>query len=136
MQSNDERNYVWVFKGTRIILRGKEIYCVHMEQRKTYVHTHNSIYRIGGSLKEAQKKLDGLPMVRIHNAYLVHLDHLESISVKGAVLKNGSSLPVSESHWKHVRETVESYYRCGRDRIKYKEKGQNYKKNTMLDKNS
>ena len=49
-------------------------------------------------------------MVKTHNAYLVHLDYLESISIRGAVLKNGVCIPVSENRWKKVRETVEKYY--------------------------
>ncbi|MCI8866225.1 MAG: LytTR family transcriptional regulator [Lachnospiraceae bacterium] len=110
MGQGSEKNYVWVFKGERIILKGKDICYVHTEQRKIFVHTYQKTYRVGGSLKEEEEKLKDLPMVKTHNAYLVHLDYLESISIRGAVLKNGVCIPVSENRWKKVRETVEKYY--------------------------
>ena len=101
---------VWVFKGERIILKGQDICYVHTEQRKIFIHTRQRTYRVGGNLKDEVEKLKDLPMIKTHNAYLVHLDYLESISARGAILKNGICLPVSENRWKKVRETVERYY--------------------------
>ena len=108
-QQKEERNYVWIFRGERIILKGKDICYVHTEQRKTFLHTRRKVYRIGGSLKEAEEKLGNLPLVRTHNAYLIHLDFLEAVSIRGAVLKDGTCLPVTENRWKKVREIVEDY---------------------------
>lgn len=109
-QQENRKNYVWVFKGERIILKETDICYVHTEQRKTFVHTGQKVYRISGSLREAEDKLKDLPLVKTHNAYLVHLDFLESVSVRGAFLKDGTWIPVSENRWKRVREAVEKYY--------------------------
>lgn len=109
MSTEGERLYVWVFRGERIILRGSDICYVHLERRKLYVHTPRKTYRVGGSIKEAAELLHNLPMVRTHYAYLVNLDYLESISVKGAILKNSEYIPVSESFWRQARCEVERY---------------------------
>ncbi len=105
-----EKNYVWTFKGERIILKGKEICYVHTEQRKLYLHTRKRDYRIGGTLKEAAEKLRDLPMVKTHSSYLVHLDCLETISAQQAVLKNGVTIPVSERCWRQARELIERHF--------------------------
>ncbi len=105
----DEQNYVWAFKGERIILKGKEIWYVHTEQRKLFVHTRNSSYQVGGNLKGAVELLKELPMVKTHSAYLVRLDCLEAISVHHAILKNGETLPVSERCWRLIRPIIEEW---------------------------
>ncbi len=109
-QDANEKNYVWTFKGKRIILKGKDIWYVHTEQRKLFIHTCSKSYRVGGNLKEAVELLRDLPMVKTHSAYLVHLDYLEMISAHQAVLKNGTALPVSERCWKLARPVIEGYY--------------------------
>ena len=42
-QQKEERNYVWIFRGERIILKGKDICYVHTEQRKTFLHTRRKV---------------------------------------------------------------------------------------------
>lgn len=111
----NEKIYVWTFRGERIILKGKDIWYVHTEQRKLFIHTHSKSYRIGGNLKEAVERLKGLPMVKTHSAYLVHLDCLESINAHCARLKNGVSIPVSERCWKQARPVIEEYYMRGEE---------------------
>lgn len=116
MKRSDERwaaneaHFMWIFRGERIILKGKDIAYVHIEQRRVYVHTDQHTYRVGGCLRDTVEKLKGLPMVKTHSSYLVHLGHLERIGAHKAVLKNGEELPVSERCWKLVKLMVEQYY--------------------------
>jgi len=105
-----ERNYVWIFKGETIILKGKEIWYVHTEQRKLFVHTRSKSYRVGGNMKGAVAFLKDLPMIKTHASYLVRLDCLESVNGHRALLKNGAALPVSEHCWKELRPLLERYY--------------------------
>lgn len=109
MSAAREMVYVWVFKGERIILRGSDICYVHLERRKLFVHTPRKTYRISGTLKEAIERLHNLPMVRTHYAYLVNMDYLESISARGAILKDSEQIPVSENFWRQARREVEEY---------------------------
>jgi hypothetical protein len=110
-KSKKEQYFFWIFKGVRIILRGSEIWYVSCEQGKTLVHTRNRVYQIGGPLKEEVRKLQELPMVKVHNSFLVNMDKLEVISAKGAMLKNQVSIPVSRGCWGTARVTIEAYYR-------------------------
>lgn len=114
-QKANAKNYIWSYCGERIILRGRDILYAHIEQRKVYVHTRNMIYRVGGTLKETQERLEGLPVIRTHAAYLVHMDHLQRINRSMAVLKNGEQIPVSKNCWKQVKQSVEEYFGQRRD---------------------
>ena len=65
---------------------------MHMDQRKTFVHTCRREYRVSGNLKAAEEMLKELPIVKTHNAFLVHMDFLESVSdPEGRDLDSGQS---------------------------------------------
>ncbi len=106
-----DRVYLWRFRGEDIIVPGSDIIYLHTEQRKVYIHTVHGVYRIGGTMKAAVKKVEDLPMIKTHASYLVHLDYLQRISRRDAVLKNGEKLPVSARCWSRVRPVVEAYIR-------------------------
>ena len=114
-KSKKESYFFWTFKGTRIFLRGSEIWYVSTEQGKTLIHTRSQVYQIGGSMREEALKLRELPMVKVHNSFLVNMDKLEVISAKGATLKNQVYIPVSRGCWGAAREIIDNYYRekCG-----------------------
>ncbi len=105
--------YMWKFKGRIVVLKGREIIYVHVEQRKIYIHaTRSRTYCIGGSLKETERKLKDLPMVKTHNSFLVHLNYLECIDASQAVLKGGLKVPVSENCWSNMKTVLESHFGC------------------------
>ncbi len=133
MRQKRDKNYVWVFKGERIILRGQDICYVHMDQRKTFVHTCRREYRVSGNLKAVEEMLKELPIVKTHNAFLVHMDFLESVSIRGAILKDGTLIPVSQNRWKQVREIVEEYYQeCLRNRDEIQKQNIKLQKNAYI----
>ncbi len=109
-QKANGKDFIWTFRGERIILKGRDITYVHTEQRKVYVHTNKNTYRVSGNLKGVVSLLKDLPMVKTHSSYLVHMDHLEKISAHRAVLKNGEELPVSDRCWQLARPVIEQYY--------------------------
>lgn len=116
MEKNAKEHYfVWIFKGMRIFLRGSEIWYVSTEQGRTLLHTRNQVYQIGGPMREEAQKLQALPMVKVHNSFLVNMDKLEVISAKGATLKNHERIPVSRGCWMSARMIIDDYYKqkCG-----------------------
>lgn len=116
MEKNAKEQYfVWIFKGMRIFLRGSEIWYVSSEQGRTLLHTRNQVYQVSGPMREEARKLQELPMVRIHNSFLVNMDKLEVISAKGAMLKNHEQIPVSRGCWGSARLIIDDYYsrKCG-----------------------
>lgn len=100
---------IWEYKGYVIKLSVEEIYCICKEGRKTYLYTRSRVYRIGSTLKEEEALLRGFPFTRTHNAYLVHLKHLECIGRQEAVLRNGIKVPVSEQREKKVKQQLKDY---------------------------
>lgn len=105
-KNNKGGGFVWEHKGRLLQLYGNEIYYLHSQQRKLFVHTAKNVYEIGGKLDEEEEHLKRLPMVRTHYSYLVHLRYLEQISGREATLKNGERIPVSERRRKQVYEKI------------------------------
>lgn len=97
---------MWEYKGRLLQLYGNEIYYLHSEQRKVFIHTAKRVYEIGGRLDDEEEHLKGLPMVRTHHSYLVHIRYLEEVSGNEVMLKNGERIPVSAKKRKPVRDRV------------------------------
>ena len=110
MEEKDEKYFLWTFKGVRILLQGSDIWYVSAEEGRTLIHTGSRFYQARETMKEEVEKLRELPMVKIHSSFLVNMDKLESISAKGAHLKNHIVLPVSKGCWTTARRVVENYY--------------------------
>ncbi len=108
-KSSAGKIYLFRFGGETILVPGSEIIYIHTEQRKLYLHTVRGVYRIGGSLKAAVKKVEDLPMVKTHASYLVHLDYICRINRHCAVLRNGENIPVSVRCWPLIRPVIEAY---------------------------
>lgn len=111
MEETKETYFLWTFKGVRVLLRGSEIWYVSAGDGRTLIHTRNRFYQVRETMKEEVEKLKALPMVKIHGSFLVNMDKLESISARGARLKNHMVLPVSKGCWATARRVVEEYYR-------------------------
>ncbi len=105
-----ELEFVWEFKGQIIHLYEHEIYYVHLQERNTFVHTRSRSYAIGHKINEEEEFLKGIPIVRIHYSYLVHMVHMEAVGQSEVILRNGVHLPVSENRSKEVREMVRAYF--------------------------
>ncbi|MDO4268092.1 MAG: LytTR family DNA-binding domain-containing protein [Eubacteriales bacterium] len=107
---NEEREYVWEFKGKLIHLYERDIYYVHLEQRHIYVHTRSRSYQIGRKIQEEEEYLRDMPVIRTHYSYLIHMRYLEALSSTEAILRNGERVPVSASRRRQVHETVKHYF--------------------------
>lgn len=118
MQESANDCFEWEYKGRIIHLQMDDIYYFCSEERKTYVHARNGIYQIGTTVKIEAEKLRERPFIRTHNAYLVHLKHLECIGRQEAVLRNGDRVPVSEGREQRAKQETRIYL----DQIKYAKK--------------
>lgn len=106
MGRNRGGGFVWEYKGRLIHLYGSEIYYLHSEQRKIFIHTAKRVYEIGGKLDDEEEFLKELPIVRTHYSYLVHIRHLDEVEGNEVVLKNGERIPISEGRRKQVYDTI------------------------------
>lgn len=109
MYERMEEWFEWEYKGHIIKLFLDDIYYICSEERKTYIHARNGTYQIGTTMKQEVEKLRERPFVRTHNAYLVHLKHLECIGRQEAVLRNGDRVPVSERRGQRAKQEIRKY---------------------------
>lgn len=99
----------WEYKGRIIKLWIKDIYYICSEERKIFIHARNGIYQIGTTLNKEAERMRKWPFVRTHNAYLVHLMHLECIGCREAVLRSGERIPVSERRERRAKQETRTY---------------------------
>lgn len=105
----ETKEYLWEFKGGMLKLKADDIYYIHTSQRKTYIHTSRRVYQIRSTLKEEERRLGELPMIRVHQGYLVHLDEVESLIKNEVIMHCGEKIPVSENRRKFVLDAVKAY---------------------------
>lgn len=90
-----EKEFFMKCKGGVLKLGENEIWYLHTEQKKTFIHTRKRVYQIFISLKEAERRLAEVPLLRVHQGYLTHLGKVESLIGNEITLKNGERIPVS-----------------------------------------
>ena len=81
-----------------IVLRIRDI--LYFEGERNYYHIYTAggrIYRCRGTMKELERVLEKYDFFRIHSAYIVNLEHIESIGSQGyLIMKNQKSLSISK----------------------------------------
>lgn len=121
MHRSMEAWFEWEYKGQIIKLFLDDIYYICSEERKLYIHAKNGTYQIGTTMKQEVEKMRGWPFVRIHNAYLVHIKHLECIGHQEAILRSGDRIPVSERREQRAKQAIREYL----EQLKSQKKGAN-----------
>lgn len=71
-----------------------QILYVEVVRHSLFFHTTQGTYRRRGSLREVEKDLRGMHFCRCHNAYLVNLEHVSSVSGNDVTV-GADVLPVS-----------------------------------------
>lgn len=104
-----EREFFWECKGGMLKLKEDDISYIHTAQRKTYLHTRERIYQIRSTLKQEEEKLKDIPVIRVHQGYLVHMADIESLIKNDVILRSGERIPVSEKRKKYVAAEVRAY---------------------------
>lgn len=105
-----EKEYFWKCKGGVLKLDKNDIWYLHTEQKKTFIHTQKRVYQIYTSLKEAEQHLGELPVLRVHQGYLTQLDKVESLIGYELTLKNGERIPVGAPRRKTVLNELQILY--------------------------
>lgn len=109
------REYFWKCKGGVLKLDENDIWYLHTEQKKTFIHTRKRVYQIFVSLKEAERHLAELPVLRVHQGYLTHLAKVESLIGNEMTLKNGERIPVSAPRRKIVLSELQTMHNKARN---------------------
>jgi two-component system LytT family response regulator len=94
--------------GLELVEVDKILYCAS-ESNYCHIHLADREYFITRTLKEIQETLEGSSFFRIHNRFLINLNHL-SKDVRGeggyVVMKNGQQLPVARSRKEELLQLI------------------------------
>lgn len=68
-----------------------------------------SKYSMAATLDEVEEVLEGLGFLRIHQSFLLNLEHLKELRAYTAELDNGSELPIPRTRYRAVKEAFVEY---------------------------
>ena len=81
-----------------VYFRKSDIVLLKSDSNYATIITEDSEKIITCTLKECEKKLNGLPFLRIHRSYIVNLDYVKNMTSSVASLKNGEDLTIGRSY--------------------------------------
>ena len=96
LEFTDYNGVVYFRKSDIVLLRSDSNYAT--------IITENSENIVTCTLKECEKKLNGLPFLRIHRSYIVNLDYVKNMTSSVASLKNGEDLTIGRSYRNQVKK--------------------------------
>ena len=94
-----------------VYFRKSDIVLLKSDSNYTTIITENGEKIVTCTLKECEKKLNGLPFLRIHRSYIVNLDYVKNMTSSVASLKNGEDLTIGRSYRNQVKKDYQDYLR-------------------------
>ena len=107
-----EQRVIWVksdLSDKKIIL--KDILYMEAQNQNIIIVTTTDTYSVRYNLSDYENELQNDDFFRIHRGYLVSLGHIKSIGHNEVILNNGTSLPVSRTKEKALKEALMQYVR-------------------------
>lgn len=105
-----KRSLLISFKqGKQIVFTdANEILYVETERKHVVVHTARDRIPCSESMKSLEEKLLDRPFFRIHNAYLVNLAYIQTVTPTDAIVGN-TPLPISKHRKRQFLDTLAHY---------------------------
>lgn len=94
-----------------VYIRKSDIVLVKSDSNYATIITEDSEKIVTCTLKECEKKLNGLPFLRIHRSYIVNLDYAKNMTSSEVSLKNGEILTIGRSYRNQVKKDYQFYLR-------------------------
>lgn len=88
----------------------KEICYIERDGKNASITTAAGVSRVRRSLQQVYEELAAEEFIYIDRGCIVNMIHIMQIKDGMAVLKNGTSLPVSRSHLQAVKEQINTYW--------------------------
>ena len=83
----------------------KDIFYMERKLRTTYIVTPTHIYSTSEKLEDLLKRL-GETFAMSHRSFIVNLKMVQSITKKSALLVDGTSIPISRSYYKALKDQI------------------------------
>lgn len=91
----------------------KDILYFESSGRKVILHTLQHAYEFYDKLNNVEETLKNFRFVRIHKAYLVNIDNVESFQYERLALTDGTILSISEKNRPRLRNELWHYFKKG-----------------------
>ena len=88
----------------------KEIYYIERDGKNAGITWSGGVSRVRKSLQQVYEELKAEEFLYIDRGCIVNLIHVMKIKDSIAVLKDGTSLPISRSHLQEVKERINEYW--------------------------
>ena len=95
--------------GGDVCLKATDILLIETAGHKNIIHLSNQTYEIYKKLDDMEKQLKPHGFLRIHNSFLVNMDHVRSINNYVLTMDDGKQLPVPRGRYKEVRREFALY---------------------------
>ena len=94
-----------------VYIKKSDIVLIKSDSNYSTIITEDGEKVVTCTLKDCEKKLDGLPFLRIHRSYIVNLDYVKNMTSSIASLKNGESYTIGRSYRNQVKADYQTYLR-------------------------
>ena len=88
----------------------KEIFYIERDGKNASIIHEGRISKVRKSLQQVYEELGSEEFIYIDRGCIVNIIHIMQVRNGTAVLKNGTSLPVSRSHLQGVKEQINTYW--------------------------
>ena len=96
-------------KGQLTLVEIKDIIYMEAYNRKITLKTIEKSYILSGKLNDEETKMRMHGFVRVHQGFLVNMEHIKNFQRDSVILKNGEELPTSERRRKQAYDTYTKY---------------------------
>jgi len=96
-----------------VVLRVKEILYFEGQKNYYYIYTlSGKIYKCRGTMESVEKLTETYDFFRIHSAYVINHEYIESINYKGSlIMKNGKCLNISKRKLSAFKDSYMQFIR-------------------------
>lgn len=88
----------------------RDIFYIERDGKNACIYTEGRMSKVRKSLTQVYEELNAEEFIYIDRGCIVNLIHIMQVKDGMAVLKNGSSLPISRGHLQAVKEQIGSYW--------------------------
>lgn len=101
---------------TTLLFGTDDILCIEADGRRSRIHLRNDTVPVTENIGTIERLLssedgDPSPFIRVHRTFLINGWHLRSISADGAVLDDGTVVPVSARRLSQIRSDLRDLHR-------------------------
>lgn len=106
--NNRKRIFSFESNGMLMKFESHDIYYIESLGRKLYFYGKQKNAPVYLKLSYLEERVPN-NFVRIHQSYIINIDYLKKFSQKGAILKTGEVIPVSQKRYKGARIKIFEY---------------------------